>query len=81
MKKIRVIDSHTEGEPTRLILEGGPDLGGGSLADRRERFRCDFDRFRSAVVNEPRGSDVFVGGLLVQPVDPSSAAAVIFFNA
>ena len=80
MEKIRVVDSHTEGEPTRLILDGGPDLGGGSLADRRERFRRDFDRFRSAVVNEPRGSDVFVGGLLVPPLDPSSAAAVIFFN-
>ena len=80
MQKIRVVDSHTEGEPTRLILEGGPDLGGGSLADRRERFRRDFDRYRSAIVNEPRGSDPVVGALLLPPADPSSAAAVIFFN-
>jgi 4-hydroxyproline epimerase len=78
--QIHVVDSHTEGEPTRLVIDGGPDLGGGSLADRRERFRRDFDRFRSAVVNEPRGSDVFVGGLLVPPLNSSSAAAVIFFN-
>src|SRR6058998_425650 len=61
MQRIRVVDSHTEGEPTRVIVEGGPDLGGGSLADRRERFRRDFDRYRSAVVNEPRGSDPVVG--------------------
>jgi 4-hydroxyproline epimerase len=80
MEKIRVIDSHTEGEPTRVIIEGGPDLGRGSLADRRERFRQQFDHYRSAVVNEPRGSDPVVGALLVPPIDSSSAAAVIFFN-
>lgn len=80
MQRVRVIDSHTEGEPTRVVVEGGPDLGKGSLAERRERFRRDFDRFRSAVVNEPRGSDVYVGALLVPPSDPACAAGVIFFN-
>lgn len=79
-QRIRVIDSHTEGEPTRVIIEGGPDLGGGPLAERRERFRRDFDSFRSAVVNEPRGSDVYVGALLVPPADPTCATGVIFFN-
>jgi 4-hydroxyproline epimerase len=78
--RIRAIDSHTGGEPTRLIIEGGPDLDTGSLLERRERFRAEFDRFRSAVVNEPRGSDVVVGGLLTEPVDPTCAAGVIFFN-
>jgi len=80
MERIRVIDSHTEGEPTRVVVEGGPDLGGGSVADRRERFRRDFDRYRSAVVNEPRGSDPVVGVLLVPPQDATCAAGVIFFN-
>lgn len=80
METIRVIDSHTEGEPTRVMIEGGPDLGRGSIADRCERFRQEFDRYRSAVVNEPRGSDPVVGALLVPPLDPSSAAGVIFFN-
>lgn len=80
MRNIRVIDSHTEGEPTRVVIEGGPDLGSGSLAERRERFKRDFDRYRSAVVNEPRGSDPVVGALLCPPVDPSCAAGVIFFN-
>jgi 4-hydroxyproline epimerase len=78
--KIEVIDSHTGGEPTRVVVAGGPDLGVGPLADRRERFRREFDRFRSAVVNEPRGSDVVVGALLVPPQDASCAAGVIFFN-
>ena len=79
-KKIRVIDSHTEGEPTRVIVEGGPDLGGGALSDRCARFQKEFDRYRAAVVNEPRGSDVYVGALLVPPLDRSAAAGVIFFN-
>jgi 4-hydroxyproline epimerase len=79
-RTIRVIDSHTGGEPTRLVVSGGPDLGAGPLKDRLERFRTEHDGFRSAVVNEPRGSDVMVGALLCEPVDASCAAGVIFFN-
>jgi 4-hydroxyproline epimerase len=59
---------------------GGPDLGNGSLSGRLEHFRQQYDTFRSAVVNEPRGSDVIVGGLLCDPVDPTCAAGIIFFN-
>ena len=77
---LRVIDTHTEGEPTRVVIDGGPELGGGSLAERRLRFVERYDRYRSAVVNEPRGSDVHVGALLVEPLDLSCAAGVIFFN-
>lgn len=80
MKRMRVIDSHTAGEPTRVIIEGGPELGEGTLGERRERFRRDFDRYRAAVVNEPRGCDVIVGALLCRPRDPRCAAGVIFFN-
>src|SRR6185312_9362848 len=80
MKTVRVIDSHTAGEPTRAVVEGGPDLGNDDLAARRERFRRDFDGFRSGIINEPRGSDVIVGALLCEPVDRSCAAGVIFFN-
>ncbi len=79
-QRIRVIDSHTGGEPTRLIVSGGPDLGNGPLADRLECFRNKYDHFRSAVVNEPRGSDVIVGALLCEPIDPACATGVIFFN-
>jgi len=75
-----VIDSHTGGEPTRVVVSGGPDLGKDSLAERLQRFRSQHDSFRSAVVNEPRGSDVMVGALLCEASDPSCAAGVIFFN-
>jgi 4-hydroxyproline epimerase len=79
-KKLRVIDSHTGGEPTRLIVSGGPDLGDGPLSERLQRYRNEYDHLRSAVVNEPRGSDVMVGGLLCIPVDLTCAAGVMFFN-
>src|SRR5262245_40542198 len=80
MERLQIVDSHTGGEPTRVIVAGGPDLGSGPLAARRDRFRRDFDRYRSAVINEPRGSDVIVGALLVEPQDETFAAGVIFFN-
>jgi 4-hydroxyproline epimerase len=77
---MRVVDSHTEGEPTRLIVAGGPDLGTGSMADRRARFARDFDHLRCFAVNEPRGHEAMVGALLCEPVDRSCAAGLIFFN-
>lgn len=80
MKRIHVIDSHTGGEPTRVVIAGGPDLGSGSVADQLKVFREQHDPFRSAVVNEPRGSDVLVGALLVPPADKSCVTGVIFFN-
>ena len=80
MQRLQVIESHTAGEPTRIIVAGGPPLGAGSLAERRDLFKREFDRYRSAVVNEPRGSDVIVGALLVEPTDATCAAGVIFFN-
>lgn len=78
--RIHVIDSHTGGEPTRVVVSGGPDLGGGPMAERLERFKAKYDHFRTAIVSEPRGSDAMVGALLCEPVDPSCAAGVIFFD-
>ncbi len=80
MKPFKVIDSHTGGEATRLIIDGGPDLGTGPLAERQTRFSRDFDDYRRCLCNEPRGSDVMVGGLLVEPHDPTCDTGVIFFN-
>ncbi|MFH6599953.1 4-hydroxyproline epimerase [Ectopseudomonas khazarica] len=80
MKRIEVIDSHTGGEPTRLIISGFPDLGSGSMAERRQRLASQHDQWRATSVLEPRGSDVLVGALLCTPVDPQACAGVIFFN-
>ena len=77
---IDVVDSHTAGEPTRVVIAGGPALGNDALPNRLRRFVAEHDDFRSAVVNEPRGSDVLVGALLCEPVDKTCATGVIFFN-
>jgi 4-hydroxyproline epimerase len=77
---LRVIDSHTEGEPTRVIIEGGPDLGAGSMRDRIARFADEFDHVRKMAILEPRGSDAIVGALLCEPTQDDCAAGVLFFN-
>ena len=77
---MKVVDSHTEGEPTRLVVEGGPDLGTGPLAERRRIFTERFDGLRRFSLNEPRGFEAIVGALLVEPVDPTCAAGLIFYN-
>lgn len=77
---INVIDSHTEGEPTRVVISGGPNLGKGSLADRLQRFAAEHDDFRRSVILEPRGSAAMVGALLCKPASADCAAGVIFFN-
>ncbi len=79
-KKLHIIDSHTCGEPTRVVIDGGPPLGTGPLGERLRIFRDEYDRFRSAIVNEPRGSDAIVGCLLCSPIDRSCSAGAIFFN-
>jgi len=78
--RVEVVDSHTEGEPTRVVVAGGPDLGRGSIAERLTRFREAYDGFRAGIVCEPRGSEVVVGALLLPPIEPGSATGVIFFN-
>jgi 4-hydroxyproline epimerase len=79
-QRIKAIDSHTGGEPTRVVISGFPDLGDGPMAERLEKFRRDHDELRSAIVREPRGHDAIVGALLCDPVDESAEAGVIFFN-
>ncbi len=80
MSVIEFVDSHTAGEPTRVVVGGGPRLGDGALPERLQRLMTEHDAFRSAVVNEPRGADVLVGALLVEPEDRTCTAGVIFFN-
>jgi len=78
--RIRYVDSHTEGEPTRVVFDGAPDVGSGAMSDRLKRLRDTADHFRQSVINEPRGWEAIVGALLCEPTDSSCAAGVIFFN-
>ena len=78
--RISVLDSHTAGEPTRLVMDGTPDLGGGPVAHQLSVLRDQHDVFRRRVLLEPRGSDILVGALLCPPQAPGCTAGVIFFN-
>lgn len=80
MEKIRVIDSHTAGEPTRLVVSGAPALGGGSLQERLQQLGERADWLRTSLCLEPRSSEAAVGALLCEPDSAASDAAVIFFN-
>ncbi len=80
VRRIQVVDSHTEGEPTRVVVAGGPDLGSGPLVDRVARFRERHDGFRSLILEEPRGSPITVGALLCAPVAPVASGAIFFNN-
>lgn len=78
--RLQIIDSHTEGEPTRTVIAGFPELKGVTMAERREAFRASYDHLRRGIVTEPRGHDAVVGALLTPPVNQGSDAGVIFFN-
>lgn len=78
--QVEIVDSHTGGEPTRVVVSGGPDLGDGPLTERRDRMASQYDDFRKALMREPRGNDVIVGALLCQPHEPGCDVGVIFFN-
>ncbi len=79
-KKIEVIDSHTGGEPTRIVVSGWQIPPGQTMLERREHLRRHNDRLRQAVVCEPRGHNAVVGGLLTPPVTPAAEAGIVFFN-
>ncbi|RYG37573.1 hydroxyproline-2-epimerase [bacterium] len=80
MERLRVIDSHTGGEPTRVVLEGQIPLQGDTMAALRDDFRARFDHLRSGLANEPRGSEVWVGAALTPPVSEEAVAGMVFFN-
>lgn len=80
LRKVRVIDSHTEGEPTRVVIDGGPELGRGTMVEKLAIFREQFDDVRSGIINEPRGSDILVGAMLTPPTTTRAVCGVIFFN-
>ena len=79
-ERIEVVDSHTEGEPTRVVIDGWTQPDGATMAERRSFLLRQQDRLRQAVVCEPRGHDAIVGALLTPPVEPGSLAGVVFFN-
>ncbi|MCJ8324210.1 MAG: proline racemase family protein [Rhizobiales bacterium] len=78
---MHVIDSHTGGEPTRVILSGGPDLGTGTLAQRAQILATKHKQFCQSVLFEPRGQPAMVAALLVEPTEADCTTGVIYFDA
>ncbi|MFM8735826.1 MAG: proline racemase family protein [Pirellulales bacterium] len=82
--RLRVVDSHTIGEPTRVVVDealvAGLDLGAGSVRDRRDRFRERHDHVRRALVGDPRGVTAMVGVILVPPADPACRYGAFYIN-
>jgi 4-hydroxyproline epimerase len=77
---LEIVDSHTEGEPTRVVIGGWPELRSATMAARREELAARFEPLCLGVLREPRGFEAIVGALLTQPVEPGSACGVVFFN-
>ncbi|MEX5683047.1 4-hydroxyproline epimerase [Pseudomonas silesiensis] len=80
MKQVHIIDSHTGGEPTRLVMKGFPQLAGNTMVEKLDALRDQHDQWRRACLLEPRGNDVLVGALYCEPVSPDATCGVIFFN-
>lgn len=76
----KIIDSHTGGEPTRMVYDGFPDIIGDTIQDKLQHVKQHFDHLRQSIILEPRGNDVLVGALLCQPTHPKATTGVIFFN-
>src|SRR5262245_44817562 len=77
---ISVVDSHTGGEPTRVVTSGFPQLAGATLAERAAEITARHRRLATAIVDEPRGNEAMVGALLTDPVDPRCVAGVVYFD-
>lgn len=80
MKRIRVIDSHTGGEPTRVVLPGEIPLEGATMAERRSYLDHRFAELARGLVREPRGADVWVGAVLTPAISPDAVCGVVFFT-
>jgi len=79
-RMINVVDSHTAGEPTRIIVDGFPAVKGATMAQRMEYLRTHMDWVRSSLMREPRGHRDMFGGILLPPVDPQADAGVIYMD-
>ncbi len=74
------IDAHTCGNPVRLVVTGGPELQGNTIAEKRLHFMQDYDWIRTGLMFEPRGHDMMSGSILYPASDPANDAAVLFIE-
>lgn len=78
--EFKCIDGHTCGNPVRLVVEGGPELIGANMSEKRQHFLKEFDWIRKGLMFEPRGHDMMSGSILYPPSDPKNDAGVLFIE-
>jgi len=76
----KCIDAHTCGNPVRVIAEGGPELVGANMSEKRQHFLKEFDWIRKGLMFEPRGHDMMSGSILYPPSDPANDVGVLFIE-
>lgn len=74
------IDAHTCGNPVRLVANGGPELEGNNMSEKRQHFLKEYDWIRTGLMFEPRGHDMMSGSILYPPHDPANDVAVLFIE-
>ncbi|MGN0164855.1 MAG: proline racemase family protein [Lachnospiraceae bacterium] len=78
--KIKTIDSHTMGEPTRIVYDGFPELKGNTMMEKKEYLIKHYDFLRKALILEPRGHRDMFGAILTEPVNKEADFGVIFLD-
>ncbi|MFD0863873.1 4-hydroxyproline epimerase [Sungkyunkwania multivorans] len=78
--KFVCIDGHTCGNPVRVVKEGGPDLIGNSMSEKRQHFLREYDWIRTGLMFEPRGHDMMSGSILYPPHDEANDFSILFIE-
>lgn len=78
--RITTVDTHTEGQATRIVVSGMPEVAGETMSDRRRDFRRRYDHLRRGLLAEPRGHAGMTGCVIVDPCDPSADFGAIFMH-
>ncbi len=74
------IDAHTCGNPVRVVADGGPELEGNNMSEKRQHFLREYDWIRKGLMFEPRGHDMMSGSILYPPHDAVNDVAVLFIE-
>lgn len=79
-QRFTTLETHTIGEPTRIVLSGFPAPQGNTMLERKEFYEANYDQYRQALMAEPRGHNDMVGALLLDPIDPNADIGVIYMD-
>ena len=79
-RSIHAIDSHTMGEPTRIVIGGIPNIKGSTMPEKKAYLEENLDHLRTAIMLEPRGHNDMFGSIITQPCNPEADFGIIFMD-